>query len=39
MYVYFMYVYVYFSLIFESQRVKQQLRHLEKEINDLKVIY
>jgi len=26
------------SLILESQKVKQQLRHLEKKINDLKVM-
>lgn len=31
--------YIYFSLILESQKVKQQLRHLEKKINDLKVTY
>ena len=28
-----------FSLILESQKVKQQLKHLEKKINDLKVLF
>lgn len=28
----------FFSLILESQKVKQQLKHLEKKINDLKVM-
>lgn len=37
MYVYY-YTYICFSLILESQKVKQQLRHLEKKLNDLKVI-
>lgn len=31
-------LYTYFSLILESQKVKQQLRHLEKKLNDLKVM-
>lgn len=33
-------IFVSFSIILvESQKVKQQLRHLEKKINDLKVIF
>ncbi|XP_015178822.1 PREDICTED: roquin-1 isoform X3 [Polistes dominula] len=28
---------IYYSLILESQKVKQQLKHLEKKINDLKI--
>lgn len=38
MYLSYTYNMLNFSLILESQKVKQQLRHLEKKINDLKVM-